>query len=195
MGKHRFGTPREGGEPRRGTFTGRWYHGDTSRRDTFVGHKMDRDAGQDTNAVGPGIYFTRDRAQARGYAGRGGWLYTAKVTRTARVLPEAFRPRVDLIARFIALAPAESRYYGSTNWAESQDAGERAAAEAYSNEASLASALMGVYNDFYGHDYDRYAKAMVELGYDALLHRLPDVDHLVVYNPDIIVVEEQEEVA
>jgi hypothetical protein len=166
--------------------TGLWFHGDTSKRVNFDGQHMDRGPGQDKNAMGPGIYWTRLRDQARGYATTLGYVYEATMrTVEKRVLRDETRANARVLSAFITAAPEESRYYGLTNWDENPKRALRAAVEAYSRD-TMISGLLGIYHDFYGADSSAYARSMVLVGYDALLHTLPETHHLVVYNPAII---------
>lgn len=177
---------------RRGEIRGQWYHGDLHRRTTFTDQEMDRGQGVDPNALGPGIYWTRDRDQASGYAESSGWLYTAVMKTTAkRVILDKTKPRKDLLAKFLDLAPEESKYYGLTNWGTEPNAARSAAVAAYMDSPSLHDAFSGIYHDFYSHDWKEYGKALIAVGFDAFLHSLPEVDHLVVWNPKIISVVEE----
>ena len=176
----------------RPSVSGLWYHGDASRRQTFDDQRMDRDAHLDKNAWGPGIYWTRDEGQARGYAWPSGYVYAATV-RTTRVLEDDAPVDPAKVGRFIDLAPADSRETGLSNWHENAAVARRRAVEGYCRSGrDLLDALLGVYNDFYGQDAGAFARAMVRLGYDSCLHHLPEVDHLIVYDPRVIQVVREE---
>ena len=57
-----------------------WFHGDPNKRTNFCDQKMDRiPFTQDPNANGPGIYFTKDYPQAKGYAYPDGYIYTVDI--------------------------------------------------------------------------------------------------------------------
>jgi hypothetical protein len=168
--------------------SGLWYHGDAAKRERFDDQKMDRDRGTaDLNAVGPGIYLTRDLQQARGYAWPAGWIYTFQIRPRARVLDEKAPPVRAVISKMIDLAPADDREVGLSNYAEAPVVARYKVETGLVRERSLLDALIVLYHEFYGHDANAWAAAMVQLGFDALLHRLPEVDHLVVYNPEILV--------
>lgn len=181
-------------EPR-GSIRGLWYHGDIGKRTSFDSQHMDRDGAQDPNAVGPGIYLTRDRRQAHGYAAPNGYLYTIRIQTTpSRVMKDSTKPTADLIDRIIKLAPEEDRETGYSNWAQDPNEAHRQALKAYGPDSgmTLHESLMCMYREFYGRQPNIWAKAVARLGFDALLHKLPLVDHLIVYNPAIIkIVKEQ----
>lgn len=167
-----------------GVNDGLWYHGDTRETD-FSDQTMDaEDHTRDRNARGPGIYWTREEHQAKGY-GLGGFLYTAtaKIDQT-RLMTADHRPTRWFIESFIRLAPMGPRKIGLSNWMNSM----KSAIDAYMDDESLHEALMGVYNDFYGRDSRAFAKSMVKIGFDAYIHHLPGVDHLVVWNPKVMMV-------
>lgn len=175
-------------KPARGTWTGDWYHGDANRRSTFSDQEMDHDNGSvDGNAIGPGIYWTRDPVQARGYAHPSGYVYTATMkTSATRILHENTKATRTMLAKFLDAAPEESRQYGLTNWDENPVTARQKALQAYLNSSTAHEALISIYHDFYGHEYNLFAKAMTALGFDAFLHALPGVDHLIIYNPAVI---------
>lgn len=171
--------------------SGLWYHGDTSRRESFDDQKMDRDRGsQDLNACGPGIYLTHDEQQGWGYAWPSGWFNVLRIRPGARILSETAPPQKAIILKMIDLAPAESRYVGLTNYNFEEDtarARSQVADEYVRANETLLEALVALYHDMYGYQANPWTSAMVTVGFDATLHRLPEVDHLVVYNPKIIV--------
>jgi hypothetical protein len=171
-------------------FTGLWYHGDSSKRESFDDQKMDRDRGtQDLNACGPGIYLTRDEIQGWGYAWPSGWFSVLRIRPGARVLNEKAPPQKNIILRMIDLAPEEDRYVGLTNYFFEEDTprARSVMADQYVREKTLLEALLSLYHDVYGYQANLWAAAMVEAGFDATLHRLRETEHLVVYNGKIIV--------
>jgi len=168
--------------------SGLWYHGDAKGTD-FSSKVMDvEDYSRDRNALGPGIYFTRNRVLASGYAqdhGNGA-VYTAEMLlKPKRVMTVKHKPTAAIVEKFIRLAPRESRETGLSNWGPGPNAMRRAVA-GYVDQVELLDALCGVYNDFYQRNSKAYAKAMVAVGFDAYYHVLPEDVHLVVWNPDII---------
>jgi hypothetical protein len=157
---------------------------------------MDREQGIDQNALGPGVYFTRDKTQAIGYAESTGFLYSVKINTSAeRILVESKKPDRKRLSRFIDLAPKESRYYGLTNWDVDPVQAKSLAISAYAKFEDELGALLGIYHDFYGSDWKSYARSMTSIGYDAYLHHLPAVDHLIVFNPKVIKIVGEESVA
>jgi hypothetical protein len=175
------------------TITGSWYHGDLHKReDNFKEQKMDRDPTQDRNAMGPGIYWTRDPNQAGGYAGEGGYVYEAEMDiKPGRLLTIKKKPTETYLTKFIGLASEEHRETGLSNWGENPHVALVKAVQGYMESSNdLYDALCGIYNDFFGRSPEEFAKSMVKLGFDAYLHHLPKIDHLIVWNPDVIKVKD-----
>ena len=178
--------------PRPPSVSGLWYHGDANRRQTFDDQRMDRAPHLDKNAWGPGIYWTRDEGQARGYAWPSGYVYAAEV-RTSRVLEDGDPVDPAKLGRIIDLAPEDSREAGLSNWGEDPRGARRAAVDGYARSGrDMLDAALGTYHDFYGQDAVAFTRAMVRIGYACCLHHLPEVDHLIVYDPRVIQVVREE---
>lgn len=175
-----------------------WFHGDTNRRLTFEDqHFQNRD---NPNARGPGIYFTSSREQGRGYAWPRGWFYAARVF--GRCVTDRQRMTPRELERFVAMFDDEGRSYLFSNWDEDPRRAMAKITMAYTTAGDLGIDLVSAAADLGrqgGLDFERegrtWAKAMVNLGYVALLHRLREVDHLVVWDPNAITVIEEEAVA
>lgn len=170
---------------------GNWFHGDEKKLDHFKDRHLDaEDYSRETNANGPGIYFTRLRWQANGYAGQNGFVYTATMDLDpSRVLEKKTVPSPSKLKRLIELCPEEERQTGFSNFGYDTPHGPamEIALEYSQNNDTMLFAALSILHDFYGRSNNRdWAKAMVEIGYDAYLHKLPQVYHLVVYNPEII---------
>lgn len=58
-------------------------------------------------------------------------------------------------------------------------------------ESLIDSALM-IHHDIFRKEANPWTKAMVKCGVDAYLHKLPAVEHLIVYNPNVIKVLKEE---
>lgn len=176
--------------------SGHWYHGDSEKFSTFKGRLMDsEDYSRNRNAVGPGIYFTRLAWQASGYADKGGYVYDATMNiDPSRVMTIGDKPKRTLLRQFIDLAPSEEkRDIGLSNYGESEGdpkAIGNAVQSAFTYSNNMLDSFMGLYNDMYGRDSRAFASSMVKLGYDAYLHKLPEVYHLIVWNTDAIKIEE-----
>lgn len=179
---------------------GLWYHGDTKKYDTFVGRYMDaEDYSRDRNAMGPGIYFTRLKWQSSGYAegsygSEPGWIYTATMDLDpSRVLDKKTKPDEAKLRKFIDLYPdKEELEMNLYNYAQDLDQAREAAVEAAMDNENMLDATLGLYNDLYGKDSKQFGKSMAAIGYDAYLHKLPEVYHLIVYNPEIIQIKKVE---
>lgn len=169
-----------------------WYHGDTSRRLTFEDQRFqNRD---NPNAVGPGIYFTESREQARGYAWPRGWLYTARIR--GRCATGRQRMTASEIQRFIGMLDDEGRGYLLSNWDEDPRRAMSKVLDAYTQiNLTSAAADLGRQGglDFLS-DGRTWARAMVALGYVAMVHQLPNVQHLVVWDPNALTIMSEEKV-
>ncbi len=181
-----------GTAPERGSFTGIWYHGDAARRSGFSDQRMDRPRDQDQNAMGPGIYWTRDLEQARGYAFPKGYVYAARMNTTrSRVIGESTPPQRGKVLALLAQATPENREAGLSDWDENPvRARENLIRACLANERML-DAMLEVYRGFFTTP-EEYAAAVVQAGFDAFVHELPEVDHLIVWNPSIIDVVSEE---
>ena len=174
---------------------GEWYHGDERKTD-FVNRKYFdvTDFSRDRNAMGPGIYFTRLKYQASGYAGDSGYVYTASVNLDPkRTLKDNTKPDARVLRKFIERCPDKEQLY---NYSEDLSKAPEIAVEMNMDSKNMLEALMGLYNDLYQRDAVLFAKVMTEIGYDAFYHKVnprePDAIHLIVYNPAIINVIKEE---
>jgi hypothetical protein len=169
-----------------------WWHGDASKRSSFHDQKMDYDGYEhERNANGPGIYFTRLKDQAIGYAGEGrGWVYGVRFP-GGRFFKDKTKPTVRFVHDLIRLADQESLMYGLSDWDENPSLAMRKAVASYSAQDTLLDAALGVKNNFYSSS-NEWTKAMVKLGWDGFLHKLPSTEHMIVYNPDVIQIVSEE---
>jgi hypothetical protein len=169
-----------------------WYHGDSNKRSRFDDQKMDRDMHVDANAMGPGIYWTKDRPQAYGYASPNGYVYTAQI-KTNKLVKDNTPVNRDRVAKLILECDAEGLLYGLSNWGEDYEKGKQSRAyqdaiKAYVDyNESMIDAALTIYHDFFGRsDANEWTRAMIKIGYDGFLHKLPATYHLIVYNPKVI---------
>ena len=176
-----------------------WWHGDTHRRLTFEDQRFqNRD---NPNAVGPGIYFTASREQGRSYARPRGWLYAARARPGSRCVTDRQRMTPRELRRFLSFLDEEGRGYLFSNWDEDPARAFRKIEHAYTTAGDLGTSLVSSAADLgrqggldFEHDGREWARAMVRLGYAALLHRLPAVDHLVVWDPAALEIISEEKV-
>lgn len=174
---------------------GKWYHGEFDKRMDLKGRKFDvEDFTRNRNAVGPGLYFTRNKDQGISYAGSKGYVYTAEMDlKPARVLEDKTPINKDKLRKFVSLAPDKEAFSNYTeHYKNIKYAIDIATDMNIDSSDNMHDAIMGVYNDLYQRDSTEFAKSMTKIGYDALLHKLPGVNHLIVYNPDIIKILEEE---
>lgn len=174
-----------------------WYHGDQQHRLTFVDQRFQPQHG--ANAVGPGIYFTASREQARGYAWPSGWLYAARIS--GRCATDRQRMTPIELRRFLAMLSDEGREYLFSNYDDDPRRALSKIVAAYTTAGDVGIDLVSAAADLgrqggldYASEGRTWAKAMVKLGYVALLHRLPKVDHLVVWDPSALTIVEEEPV-
>jgi len=181
-------------ETRENPVKGFWWHGDKSRRKNFTGQHMDRDGSRySRNAAGPGIYLTRLESDATVYAYPDGYVYKLKInTSPGRLLGPDDPITKENLRKLIELTPKDVIEFGLSNWDENPKKAIDNAVEAYFDEEEVLDAYIGIKNDFYGDAYaNEWTKAMIKIGYDAYWHLLPEIEHLVVYNPDIIEIVEE----
>ena len=162
--------------------TGRvWYHGDTAHRITFADQKFQNE--ENWNAMGPGIYFTSSKEQALGYAGQAGWVYTASFT--GKLATDKQRAKVTEIRKFLAMLDDEGRSYLFSNWDPDPRAAQQAVERAYTqmDVVSCFADLGRQGGTDYGTTGREWCALMAKLGYAGMLHKLPGVEHLVVWDP------------
>lgn len=173
-----------------------WYHGDTSKRSKFSDQKMDRDQHMDPNAMGPGIYWTESKRQAKGYAYPKGYIYTAEI-RTNKVIKDETKPNRAKVKSLIELAPdldMALSNFGYDPGYTSKSAVLKDAIDGYMNfSESMIDAALTIYHDFYNRTRaNLWAMNMVKVGIDAFEHKLRELKHLIVYNPKVIKVKKIE---
>lgn len=177
-----------------------WYHGDVSRRTNFYDQKMNRDSDRVPNAQGPGIYFTKNKIQAKGYAYPNGYIYTVRIN-TNKIIYDSFpKPNKQFIKKLMLLVDKEDLDYGLSNWGydesdpKSYQQALLTATNVYNdNSNNLIDSALQIHNDIFRKDATAWTKAMVKCGVDAFLHKLPTIDHLIVYNPGVIEIIKEEQ--
>lgn len=176
--------------------TGEWYHGDERKTDFINRNYFDAtDHSRDRNAMGPGIYFTRLKYQAKGYAGTKGYVYTVTVDLDPkRTLVDNTKINPVFLKKFIEKCPDKDMLY---NYDEDLNRAKHVALQlSIESSENMLEAIMGLYNDLYQRDAVFFAKTMTELGYDAFYHKVnplyPEAIHLIVYNPKIINIVKEE---
>jgi len=175
--------------------TGLWYHGDRNKTN-FFNRKFDvEDYTRDRNAVGPGIYFTRIKWYANGYAEPDGYVYTVKVNlKPSRVLTDTTPADLAKVRAFVEGCEDDDLL---ANYGQPRRKAVENAVKLNAESGDLLSAVIGVYNDLYQRDSAKFAEMMVKIGYDALLHQpnpehAPEVFNLVVYEPKVIEIVDEE---
>lgn len=183
-----------------------WFHGDPNQRKHFCDQRMDREAFvQDPNANGPGIYFTKDYTQARGYAYPDGYVYTVKINPNAGFIikeKDKAKDHKDFLFTLIKKAQEhnpETVYYAVTDYGHEimnvddvTDDHIKSIIENYLSNFNLISAAVSVYKEFFGREANPWTKAMKETGALGFLQKQPDTDHLIVYDCDAIEILKEE---
>jgi hypothetical protein len=168
-----------------------WFHGDTAKRTRFDDQHMDRDRTKDRNAQGPGIYWTSDKKEAKGYAYPKGYIYTAEI-KSVKFIHDR-KPKVDpkKVEWLIEHSYDPDGFLANWGFDPGHMSRERAMTDALRNYAypgySLSDAALMLYNDCYGRERaNQFTRNMVRMGVNAFLHKESAVKHLIVYNPKII---------
>lgn len=183
-----------------------WFHGDTHKRQNFCDQKMDREAFvQDPNANGPGIYFTKDYTQARGYANPNGYVYTVKIDiGHNRVILEDDEAEDHKEFLFFLIKKAqeydpEHVYYAVTDYGvEIMDVDDvtdehiKDIIEEYLSNLKLIGAAVSIYKEFFGREANEWTKAMKDLGVVGFIQEQPETTHFIVYDCDAITILKEE---
>ena len=166
---------------------GTWHHGDQNRRTTFVDQRDRRRGTSDPNALGPGVYWSRDLTLARGYAFPYGWIYEATMRTTPRrTMTDRSKPTAAFFGKLIDACPAEVRNDNLANYDENLRVARAKAVEAALFEVWKGRPLdgaIGIFHEVYGWDAKLFVPAMVKLGWDCYVS---PTDILVVWNAAII---------
>ena len=183
-----------------------WFHGDPNQREHFCDQRMDREAFvEDPNANGPGIYFTKDYTQARGYAHPDGWVYTVRIDPDAGYVikeDDEADDHKDFLFKLIKKAQAhnpETVYYAITDYGvevmEVEDVTDEYiyyVIEEFIYTSTLIDAAVAIYKEFFGREANPWAQAMKDLGMLGFLQKQPETDHLIVYNCEAIEILKEE---
>ena len=183
-------------EDRQKPIMGVWYHGDQNKRQNFRDQKMQRDLStQEGNDEGPGIYLTRSKKEANRYAYPNGFVYTVTV-HSRKFIWDKYTPspteKYETLENLIDWAPEERQEIGLSNWAEDPQEAKETALEQYMRWP-YHNACVAIYEDFYGEsEANEWANSMVANDIDGYWKWLDEHEHLVVYNPKIIQIEEED---
>jgi hypothetical protein len=167
-----------------------WFHGGPAIED-WGAIRWDRQRGTaDPNAEGPGMYFTTDKDEARGY---GRHLYVATMMRGFRLIP---RRKVTpiVLRKLYELASPDDRQVFLSNWNVQQWPAtprqvDLALAHYDKQRQSNLETFVELYHDLFRYDDRAFVRAMVALGYDGhIVGRDPRRRHLVLYNPDAMII-------
>jgi len=181
-----------------------WYHGDSNKRDNFCNQKMDRDAFiRDTNANGPGIYFTDNYSEAIGYASPKGYVYTVQIdTSKGKVINEKDKSsnNKELLFKLLKKAQeydSEGVWYALTDYGYEieepsfvKDSHLKMVINNYNN-FSLIDACIMVYREFFRRNAEEWAKAMAEIGIIGYLHSQKESVHFIIYDCEVIKIIEE----
>ena len=174
-----------------------WYHGGPPVHD-WAHIRWDRERGTaDPNAVGPGMYWTTDPVQARGYAHDHADPTVYSATKRAGFVEfPRKRPALAEIRALYELADPEAQGIFLSNWDVDRDVAtrtevDRALLPYVRNSGPLFDAYVTLYHDLFAYDANAYVKALRRLGYDGYVVKMREgVRHLVLWNPEAMKVEE-----
>lgn len=161
-----------------------WYHGDSRKTLDFADQRYQNEA--KWNAHGPGIYFTSSREQANGYAWPNGWVYTATIK--GKLATDDQKPTRLEIRKFIGSMTPDERETLFSNWDENPGRALLKILDAYTQMdfVSAMADLARIGGMDFGTTGVEYVTALRKLGYVGALHKLPSVDHLVVWDPSAL---------
>lgn len=175
-----------------------WYHGDPNQRHDFCDQKMDRDRyTADPNANGPGIYFTKDKDQAYGYAEPNGYFYKVRINTDGRkVILEKHKASSNKKFLFKLIKKAQehdadrvfyavSDYEYVTEPSEVRDQHIINLINKFLANESLIGACVIIYKEFF-NDANLWAKSMSDLGVAGFIQQQPETTHFVAYDCNII---------
>lgn len=184
-----------------------WFHGDISKRENFCDQKMDRDPFiKDPNANGPGIYFTNNYNEAKGYAAPNGFIYKVNInSNNKKIITDKDKSSYNkkflfnLIKKAQSIDP-ESVWYALTDYGlEIQNHQLVADYHIMSvinknlNMLSLIDSCIVIYKEFFRRNANIWAKSMSDLGVIGYHHKTnSETIHFVVYDCNAINIIEEE---
>jgi hypothetical protein len=182
-----------------------WFHGDSNKRDSFCDQKMDRvPFTEDPNANGPGIYFTKDYTQARGYAEPDGYVYTVNIDHSKGYIikeEDQASDHKDFLFKLIKKAQAydpEVVYYTVTDYGyeimnveDVEDEHLNSIIETWDGFGFIDAVVM-IYKEFFGREANAWTNAMKDLGALGYIQSQPDTDHFIVYDCEAIEILKEE---
>lgn len=183
-----------------------WFHGDPNKRENFCDQKMDRiPFSEDPNANGPGIYFTKDYGQARGYAQPDGYVYTVRIDPSkGLVIREQDQASGNRKLLFGLIKKAQDRdpedvYYAVTDYGYDEVVNVEDVRDHHLKSIikrmdgfELIDAAIVIYKEFFSRDSNSWANAMRELGVLGYIQKQPETDHFIVYNCEAIEILKEE---
>ena len=161
-----------------------WYHGRTTKSETFDINRT----GKGNDQEGPGFYFSSDYKDAASYAYPSGVVMTVDIDLGGRITPEEFEE--SDFETFLEMADPEDLEITLSNYAEHPEEAKATLKEAIINDDNP---YLTVWYEMFRHNPAGYLKAMVDLGYDGHVstpNEHIDTKHLIVYNPDVIDIQE-----
>jgi len=160
------------------------YHGSPNKiskfQDAFVGGKEAKDQ------EGPGIYFTKSKEEAHGYAGKGGFVCKV-ILKPKKFVSTDLSHDLDYLTNTVT-----KLIKTSGNWervAKGYDDGLDDMVSKYiSTSQTERDVFISLFNDVYQNDPINYVRNMVKLGYQGIYFPANEghADHIVVYDPSII---------
>jgi len=162
-----------------------WFHGRTVDTEVFDLKYVGREEAKDQEGVG--FYFTKDKADASGYAAPNGVVLTVelKPRKLVSLSESAKGSDVDFL-----IDHAPDLEGTLSNWDENPTRAKREAKKAMMAPTAKET-FESIWFDFYKNDPKFFLENMISLGYDG--HQASRTDtHIIIYNPKAIKVIKKE---
>jgi hypothetical protein len=165
------------------------FHGSKNKIEKFTDEFVGRREAADQE--GPGIYFTTSREDAMAY---GNYLYTVELKPKKLVSTEEGKNASPIeIESLMKKAPDWEMH--AMDWNPNPIKGARIAAKEFIDyDDNQHQQFLSVWSHFYRYDAVDYVRNMVKMGYDAIIVDRESAKHIIVLNPNIIVVKKIEEI-
>lgn len=165
------------------------YHGSDHKIDKFSDEFVGTE--EATDQEGPGIYFTTSYSDAEMY---GKYLYKVKLN-PRKLVDETSHDDIsdEELESLIRMSPDWEMT--AQNWDENPEIGLQMAIEDFREyNDSEKELFQQVWYDFFRHNPIEFVRGMVKLGYDGqIIKKEGNLSHIIVYNPNIIEIEDVEE--
>lgn len=158
-----------------------WYHGSNHKITVFSNEFVG--AEEATDQEGPGIYFTSDQGDARGY---GQYVYQVTLSPKKLVSTKNGQANKLQLERLIKMSPDWKE--DAQNWDENPSRGLRMAIESNLDYNDTPhEQFQQIWIDFFRYKPKDYIKGMIQLGYSGVIvNKENNRKHFIVFDPSII---------